>query len=83
MLPPDETRCHHVMHARCFDPQEIIQRQKRHRIGYIMPKKPYHRTASMSDVLTGNGKVSINFTVCSHIPKDACTKCNMRDFGKG
>jgi hypothetical protein len=56
------------MHARCFDPQEIIQRQKKHRIGYVMLEKPYHCTASMSDVLTGNGKVSINFTVCSHVP---------------
>jgi hypothetical protein len=34
-----------------------------------MPKNQYHRAASMSDVLTGNGKVSINFTVCSHIKK--------------
>ena len=57
-----------VVHAHGFDPQEVIQRQKRHRIRYVMPKKPYHRTASMSDLLTGNGKVSINFTVCSHIP---------------
>jgi hypothetical protein len=56
------------VHAHGFDPQEVIQRQKRHRIRYVMPKKPYHRTASMSDVLTGNVKVSINFTVCSHVP---------------
>ena len=57
-----------VVHAHGFDPEEVIQRQKRHRIGYVMPRNPYHRAASMSDVLTGNGKVSINFTVCSHIP---------------
>lgn len=58
-----------IVHARCFDPQAIIQRQKRHPIGYIMPKMPYHRAASMSALLTGNGKVSINFTVCNHVKK--------------
>jgi len=57
-----------VVHAHCFDPQEVIPRLKRHRIRYVMLEKPYHCTASMSDVLTGNGKVSINFTVCSHVP---------------
>ncbi len=68
MRPPDEARCRHGRARPFFDPQEIIQRQKKHRIGYVMPKKPYHCTVSMSDVLTGNGKVSINFTVCSHVP---------------
>ena len=56
-----------VVRACCFDPQEIIQRQKRHPIGYVMPKNPYHRAVSMSALLTGNGKVSINFTVYGHV----------------
>ncbi len=67
MRAPDEIRCRHGRARLLFDPQEIIQRQTRHPVGHVMPKNPYHRAVSMSALLTGNGKVSINFTVCRHV----------------